>query len=119
MERDAQVLMERVGGAKLKDVAARHSLSIEGVRIVAAREGRKHVDQIVLQAWACQKTGDLLTLAVPAWAEQDLATEYLAWIAGELKRRDDGIWRVHYRPALDGSFVFAIEDISFNPKVAS
>ena len=38
MERDAQVLMERVGGAKLKDVAARHSLSIEGVRIVAARE---------------------------------------------------------------------------------
>ena len=81
MERDAQVLMERVGGAKLKDVAARHSLSIEGVRIVAAREGRKHVDQIVLQAWACQKTGDLLTLAVPAWAEQDLATEYLAWVA--------------------------------------
>jgi len=115
---DAQVLAERIGGDTLTTIAERHDLSPEGVRLVVAREGRKHIDQIVLAAWAAQKEGQLLMLAVPAWAQADLATEYLAWITGELKRRDDGFWRVHYRPTPDGSFVFALEDIDFNPKGA-
>ena len=119
MDRDAQVLAERLSGDTLREIAEQHDLSPEGVRLVLIREGRRHVDQIVLAAWACQKEGQLLTLAVPAWASADLAAEYFAWVAGELKRRGDGFWRIHYRPAVDGSFCFAVEDIDFNPKVAS
>lgn len=118
MDRDAQVLIERIGGGTLRDIAERHDLSPEGVRVVVAREGRKHIDQIVVQAWAAQKEGQLLMLAVPAWAEADLAAEYFAWVADELKRRDDGVWHLHYRPTLDGSFVVAFDDVTFVPREA-
>lgn len=117
-ERDQAILMERVGGDTLREIGERHDLTAEGVRLVLIREGRKHIDQIVLAAWACQKTGGLLMLGVPAWAPTDLATEYLAWVADQLRQRDDGQWAIHYRPTPDGSFAFAIEDIDFNPKGA-
>ena len=115
-DRDQAVLAERISGSTLREIAERHDLSAEGVRLVLIREGRKHVDQIVLAAWACQKTGGLLMLGVPAWADQDLAADYFAWVAGELRRRDDGRWKVAYRPTPDGSFVFALEDIDFVPR---
>ena len=85
MDRDAQVLMERIGGDTLRDIAERHDLSHETVRLIVVREGRKHIDRIVLAAWAAQKDDELLMLAVPAWAEADLAAEYFAWVAGELQ----------------------------------
>ena len=88
------------------------------MRLVVIRAGREHVDRIVLAAWLAQKEGGLLALGVPAWADEDLATEYFGWLTSELKRRDDGVWRIHYRPSTDGSFMFAIEDIDFNPKGA-
>jgi hypothetical protein len=114
-DRDQQVLMERIGGATLRELGDRHDLSHEAIRLIVVRAAREHIDQIVLSAWVAQKEGTLLALAVPAWADQDLAAEYFAWIAHELKRRDDGFWRLHYRPTPDGSFVFAIEDLDFNP----
>lgn len=129
-DRDREVLLERIGGATLREIGEAHDLTAEGVRLVVVREGRKHIDQIVraarehidqivLSAWVAQKEGTLLALAVPAWADQDLAAEYFAWVAGELKQRDDVNVRLRYRPTPDGSFVFAIEDLDFNPKVAS
>jgi hypothetical protein len=118
-DRDRQVLQERIGGATLREIGARHDLTAEGVRLVIVRAAREHIDQVVLAAWLAHKEGKLLALAVPAWADQDLAAEYFAWVAGELKRRDDGFWRVHYRPTPDGSFVIAIEDLDFNPTTES
>lgn len=118
MDRDQAVLQEHISGSTLRAIAERHDLSHEGARLVIIRQGREHVDQIVLAAWACQKEGQLLALAVPAWADQDLVAEYIGWLGAQLKRRDDGFWRIHYRPALDGSFCLAVEDIDFNPKGA-
>lgn len=118
-DRDREVLLERIGGATLREIGERHDLTAEGVRLVVVRAAREHIDQIVLDMWVAQKEDKLLALAVPAWADQDLAAEYFAWVAGELKQRDEVDVRLRYRPTPDGSFVFVIEDLDFNPKVAS
>ena len=50
--------------------------------------------------------------AFPAWAPEGLAVQYFDWIVRELKSRDDGTWAIHYRPGLDGSFLFGLEDVT-------
>lgn len=117
MDRDAEVLTERIGGDTLREIGERHDLSIEGVRVVVAREARRHIDKLVLDMWVAQKEGTLLTLAVPAGSDDDqhLAVQYLEWVLGEMGKRDDVNVRVVYRPTPDGSFAFALRDVSFNP----
>lgn len=119
MDRDEAVLMERIGGATLREVGEAHSLTPEGVRHVFARTARRHVDSIVLAMWAAQKTGELVMLAVPAWVgadDQRRVVGYLDWLLGEFSQRDDVDVKVRYVPTPGGSFAFALEDVSFNPK---
>lgn len=115
MDRDGSILLSRLGGETLTAIGGRFNLTAEAVRLAVIRESRRWIDKLVLAAWACQKTGGLLTLGVPAWAPADLAAEYLTWVVGELQKRDDGRWVCHYRPGLDGSHAFLIEDVSFIP----
>jgi len=116
-DRDQQVLMERVAGDSLRAIGARHDLSHEAVRLIVVRQARKHVDQIVLDMWVAQKGGEVLAFAVPAGDadDQHAAVQYFEWLLGELRDRDDVEPRVTYRPTPDGSFAFAIEDVSFDP----
>jgi hypothetical protein len=118
-DRDQMVLAERVRGATLRQIGADVGLTAEGVRQAYRRACRQHVDSIVLQMWLAQKTGELVVLAVPAWAgpdDQRQVIAYLDWLLGEFEKRDDVVVRVHYRPTTEGSFCFALEDTSFDPK---
>jgi hypothetical protein len=118
VDRDAQVLLERISGDTLKEVGDRHDLSIEGARLVILREARRHIDKLVLDMWVAQKQGTLLTLAIPAGFDDDgqqLAVHYLEWVLDQMAQRDDVDIRVHYRPGLDGSCAFALEDVDFRP----
>lgn len=114
--RDEAIFHERIAGNILKEVAQRHKLSIETVRQIADREGRRHMEALVLQLWLAQKQGEYLGLAVPAGLAEDERNvhSYFEWVLGHLP--EYGVEpRVHYRPGIDGSFLFALEDASFHP----
>jgi hypothetical protein len=116
-DRDQQVLMERIGGATLREIGDRHDLSHEAVRLIVVRQARAYVNAIVVSMWRAQKGGEVLAFAVPAGSadDQHAAVQYFEWLLGELRKRDDVEPRVTYRPTPDGSFAFAIEDVSFDP----
>lgn len=121
LTRDEHIFAERIAGTKLRTLAERHDLTPEGVRLIAMREGRRHVERVALDLWAAMKAGELLALAVPAWAseaDQRIALRYLEWLLSELPARGV-VPRVHYRPTTSGAFAFALEDASFNPTVST
>jgi hypothetical protein len=112
-DRDEQVLAERRRGDTLREIAARHDLSIEGTRYVANRAARTHVAEILCHMWDAQNRGDLLVLAIPDAAEPDQqqAIDYLAWLISEMP--DCVKLRIHYRPTMDGHICFALEDQNY------
>jgi hypothetical protein len=108
--RDDAVFRERLLGADLRDIAKRHDLSPEGVRIVVAREGRRQVDEIHLALVASHATGELPAIAIPDHGGEDfdLAMEWVRWIVDQLSRVGMRV-KVHYRPVFNG-IVVALED---------
>ena len=112
MERDAQVLAERLGGDTLKEIAERHDLSIEGARVVIFREARKQIDALELRLLANRKTGDVELFLIPdhGGPDFDLAIEYFQWCLRELAARDVDV-KVHYRPVENG-VCFGVEDVT-------
>jgi len=112
VERDAQVLAERIGGDTLKEIAERHDLSIEGVRVVVARQARRQIDDLELRLLANRKTGDVELFLIPEHGgpDFDLAIDYFQWCLRELAARDVKV-RVHYR-AVDAGICFGVEDIT-------
>ena len=118
MDRDAEILLDHISGDPLRTIGDRYGLSHEGARLVIVRQARRHIDTLVTGMWAAQKEGSMLALAVPAGpdADQRFAVQYLDWVLGEMAKRGDVKPRVHYRPSAEGdSFVFALEDTTFNP----
>jgi len=87
--RDQAVFRERIAGAKLADIAARHDLSIEGVRVVFARRAREVVDwaeQALLDAAEAELRGEervqwpfvtVPHLADPGWVVAHREFEYV------------------------------------------
>jgi hypothetical protein len=84
MERmsDQALLSERLRGRTLRDLADTTVLSIEGVRVVVAREGGKQIDEIELALLANTKTDDLLAFVVPEHGGPDFdsAMSYVQWV---------------------------------------
>jgi hypothetical protein len=112
MERDQQVLSERVGGAPLREIGDRHDLSAEGVRVVVAREGRRQIDDLELRLMVNRKTGDLEAFLIPdhGGPDFDIAIAYFQWAMRELAERGVQV-RIHYRPVPEG-VVFGVEDVT-------
>ena len=112
MDRDTQVLAERIGGDTLREIGERHELTPEGVRVVVAREGRKQIDDLELRLLANRKTGDVEMFMVPdhGGPDFDLAIEYLQWTLRQLADRGVEV-RVHYRPVENG-VCFGVEDVT-------
>jgi len=55
MSRDQEVLVERLRGDTLATIAEHHDLSVEGVRLVVAREGRRHIERLIGDCWCAKK----------------------------------------------------------------
>lgn len=115
MDRDEQVLLERIAGRKLREIGDDHDLTPEGARQVIIRESARHVGELVARIWAAQLEDSLYSLALPAWLDdqdQSLALDYLRWVLSQLAEVGlDPL--VRYVPTPDGSCIFAIEDRSF------
>jgi hypothetical protein len=113
-ERDEAVMLRRIAGDTLRDIADDYDLSIEGARIVSNRAIRRHTTEVLCSMWDAQRQGELLTLAIPdaAHPDQQMAVHYLDWLLRQL----DGVARVkvHYRPTAEGHVCFALEDVNFN-----
>ena len=111
-ERDTAVLTERIAGAKLRDIGARHGLSHEGVRVVADRTGRRHLDDLQRRLAANVGTDDLEVLLVPDHSGPafDAAIAYVGWVTHALAERGVEL-KVTYRPAESG-VAFGLEDVT-------
>jgi hypothetical protein len=109
---DEAVLIERLRGRTLRDLADTTGLSIEGVRVVVAREGRKQIDKIELALLAATKTNEVVAFVMPdhSGPDFDLALEYVRWVVAERTERGVRV-RIHYRPTENG-VVLALEDIT-------
>jgi hypothetical protein len=104
-----QILRERISGAKLDQIARRHRMSIEGVRAIAVKEGRRHVDDLERRLRANVGTDDVEGFLIPGHGgpDFDAALAYLRWALAQLS--DRGIQtRIHYRPTQQG-VVFGVE----------
>jgi hypothetical protein len=115
-ERDQAVLMERITGATLREIAVRYDLSVEGARYVSDKAARQHITKLVADMLACQAEGQLLVLAVPATSdeEQALVIRYLDWLLSQFADIPDFKIKVHYRPTPTGAIAFGLEAITVN-----
>jgi glyoxylase-like metal-dependent hydrolase (beta-lactamase superfamily II) len=107
--RDQHVLAERIRGDTLKEIGLSHGLSIEGVRVVLAREGRRQIDDLERRLRANVETGELDTLLIPGHGgpDFDLALAYMRWALRELHDRGIAV-RVHYRN-IQAGVIFGLE----------
>ncbi len=112
VKRDREVLHERIRGDTLREIGERHDLTPEGARLVVAREGRRHIDDLELRLMVNRKTGDVEAFLIPdhSGPDFDLAIAYFRWAMNELGTRNVDV-RIHYRPVPEG-VVFAVEDVT-------
>jgi hypothetical protein len=110
-DRDQQVLTERIAGGTLRDIGARHGLSHEGVRVVADRAARRHLDDLQARLAANIATDNLEVLLIPGHSGPDFdeAIAYVQWVTRELAGRGVKL-RVHYRPA-DSGVAFGLQAV--------
>lgn len=110
-DRDSAVLTERIAGDTLRTIGDRHGLSVEGVRVVAGRAARRHLDDLQARLAANALTGDVEALLIPdhSGPDFDQAIAYLRWVTHELAGRGVEL-RVHYRPAESG-VAFGLEAV--------
>ena len=90
LERNEQMLLERIGGSTLEQIGERHGISHERAHTVTVREATRHLDQLELQLMTCAKTGEVFGLAVanrPDQSARTVALDYLAWAVRELRGR--------------------------------
>jgi hypothetical protein len=113
-KRDEAVMLDRINGHTLRQIADDYDLSIEGARLVSNRAANRHVAEVVAHMWAAQADNRLLSLVIPdaAHPDQQMAVHYLDWLLGQLQKVDVRA-RVHYRPTVEGHVVFALEDTGF------
>jgi hypothetical protein len=112
VDRDQQVLAERARGDSLRQIAERHDLSPEGVRLIVVREGRKTIDALEMRLLLNRKTGDVEVYLIPGHGgpEFDLAVDFFQWTLRQLAER--GVeTKVHYRPVENG-VAFGLEDVT-------
>jgi hypothetical protein len=109
---DEALLTERLRGRTLSDLADTTGLSIEGVRVVVAREGTKQITEIELALMVAKKTGELYALLIPGHGgpDFDVAMSYAQWVVRELTERGIRV-RIHYRAVANG-IVLGLEDVT-------
>jgi len=106
------VLSERIAGATLRDIGDRHGLSHEGVRLVADRAARRHLDDLQRRLAANVGTDDLEVLLIPGHSGPDFdeAIAYVQWVTRALADRDIDL-KVHYRATHSG-VAFGLEAVT-------
>jgi hypothetical protein len=85
--RDASILRERIAGAKLQQIARRHRMSIEGVRAIAAKEGERHITDLIRRMRENTKTGRVEVLLVPNGPDLAVSLAYARWVLAQLSDR--------------------------------
>lgn len=109
-ERDQQMLMERIGGGTLQEIAERHDVSFQRVHFVVARQARKQIDDLEMRLACNRHTGDVELFVIPAGPGLDTALSYFRWAMSKLAERDVQV-KIHYRP-VEGGVVFGVEDVT-------
>lgn len=88
-ERNKQLLLERISGDTLNDIAIRHSMSLQRAHQIVVREGTRHIDRLELDLMLAQKTGEHPTFVVP-FQEQTgwkAALSHFQWCLDRLRGR--------------------------------
>jgi hypothetical protein len=105
--RDRAILRERATGDRLVDIAKRHRLSIEGVRVVVARQAEREIDALIARLEANVDSGDLEVLLIPNGPDLDVSLAYTRFVLAQLSER--GIRpRIHQR-AVDSGMALGLE----------
>jgi hypothetical protein len=85
-------------------------MSIEGVRAVAAKEGERHVSDLIRRMRENASTGDLEVLLVPNGPDLAVSLAYARWVVAQLSERRIRT-RVHPRLVPNGvAFGLELED---------
>ena len=107
VERNHAMLMERIGGSTLEEIADRHGITHERVHTVVVREATRHLDSLEIALMVAAKQGEPFGLAIwnqPDQGNRALALDYLAWAVKQLRARGIEI-EVHTQPTSAGLFV--------------
>ena len=118
VQRNLEMLYQRVEGATLQQIADQHSVTPQTVQVIVDRTGRRHIESVLLQMWLAQGQDQLLVLAVPdaLEADQAIALRYLEWVLTGLAELEVDV-KVHYRPTLTGAIAFALEDVALTRNI--